>query len=316
MRRLLCLLMLIVALHPLALQARERLEVLVPGTAGGGPDLIARLIVATLNAEGYQAIVKNIPGAAGELGVRSLLRGSPNTITLMLTQSSVVVINPHVTDRSEKKLWLHAHPMMQVGHSLSNMLLVVDPRYTSIAELISKKKNEGSVLRYGTNGFGSFPHLLLEAVFTHHEPLERLHIPYRGAPEALQGLLAGDIDIVVSGTAAQPLIASGRLYPLALVGDQSSPLHPNVPSLSRDYKGLTVVPRFVLFANAKTNSEQLQNIRHVILRDFNTPTMRERLATAGIESDFITDAQLLTQLEREYNFFRITVNRLKINRIE
>jgi tripartite-type tricarboxylate transporter receptor subunit TctC len=316
MKRLLYLLALLVALHPLALQARERIEVLVPGPAGGGPDLIARFMVATLNGEGYQAIVKNIPGAAGELGVRSLLRGSPNTITLMLTQSPVVVINPHVTDRPEKKLWQHAHPMMQVGKSLSNTLLVSDPRYTTVSELISKKKSEGSVLKYGSNGIGSFPHLLLEAVFAQHEPLERLHVPYRGATEALQGLLAGDIDIAVSGTAAQPLVANGRLYPLALVGDRLSPLHPNVPLLSRDYKGLTVVPRFVLFANVKTTPEQLQNIRHVIMRDFNTPAMRERLAIAGIESDFIVDAQLLTQLEREYEFFRTTVNRLKINRME
>lgn len=316
MKRLLYLLGLLIALHPLALQASERIEVLVPATAGGAPDLIARLMVATLNAEGYQAIVKNIPGAAGELGVRGLLRGSSNTITLMLTQSPVVVINPHVTDRPEKKLWQHAHPMMQVGKSLSNMLLVSDPRNATVSEFIGKKKAEGSVLKYGSNGIGSFPHLLLEAVFARHEPLERLHVPYRGAPEALQGLLAGDIDIAVSGTAAQPLVASGRLFPLALVGDRSSPSHPNIPLLSRDYKGLTTVPSFLLFANVKTTAEQLQNIRLVIMRDFNRPAILERLAKAGIESDFILDAQLKSQLEREYEFFRETANRLKINHLE
>lgn len=316
MKRLFYLLALLVALHPFALQARDRIEVIVPATAGGGPDLIARLMVATLTAEGYPAIVKNIPGAAGELGVRSLLRGSVNTITLMLTQSPVVVINPHITDRPEKKLWQHSHPMMQVGKSLSNMLLVSDPRYTTVSELISKKKGEGSVLKYGSNGVGSFPHLLLEAVFARHEPLERLHVPYRGAPEALQGLLAGDIDIAVSGTAAQPLVTSGRLFPLALVGDRPSPSHPNIPLLSRDYKGLTTAPSFVLFANVKTTPEQLQNIRLVLMRDFNTPAMRERLAKAGIESDVIVDTQLTTQLEREYEFFRVTANRLNINHVE
>lgn len=303
---------LLMATLPLCAQAGTRVEVLVPTLAGSAPDLLARLLAGVLNAEGYQAVVKNIPGAAGELGVRGLLRGSADSLTLMLTHNSVAVINPHITDRTEKKLWQHAQAVMLVGQNLSNLVVVTDPRYSSVADLIEKKRAQGAVLRYGSNGVGSFPHLLVEAILARHDPLERLHVPYRGAPDAVQGLMTGDVDLVVSGTAAHSLVASGRLHPLAVAGDRPSPLHPGVPPLARQYKGLNVVPWFALFAHARIPDAHLQNIQRLLLTWLKTPAARERLAAAGIEPLPLVDAPLLARLEQEYELFRQTVERLKL----
>jgi tripartite-type tricarboxylate transporter receptor subunit TctC len=315
-RRILLCIALVLATLSTPLLARERVEIIVPTTPGAGPDAIARVLAEILDAEGYQAVVKNMAGAGGELGVRGLLRGSADTLTLLLTQSSVLMINPHVYDRAEKELWEHAPPVMFVGRSRANMLVTADGRITSIADLIAKKKKEGSPIRYGSNGVGSFPHLLLEEVLSRGGQTDRIHVAYKGAPEAIQGMLAGDVDLVISGTSALPLVTGGRLFPLAGVGDKPMPQMPSIPPLGREYKGLNFTPWFALLANAKVTPTQMQQLRRALRAGLSNSAYLERLATAGVETETMSETQLLSEMKREYEFFKTSVTRLKLGRIQ
>jgi len=294
--------------------AKERVEVLASTNPGGAPDVIARVVTDILNAEGFQAVTRNVPGANGEVAIRSLLNGTAEGLTLMVAQSSIVAINPHVYDRPEKELWRHAPPLLFIGRNSANFLLVADGSVGTLGDLISKKKREGAPVRFGTPGIGSFPHLMLEEILVRKGAVERLHIPYKSANEALQGLVAGDTDIVISGTAALPLLSSGRLHPVAIAGDRVSPKYPAAPPLGLEFKGLNFTPWFALFANARTTPQEQLRIRNLLQAQLGQAKYRERLTSAGVDVEFLDESRLIPEMKREWDFFKLMVERLKIER--
>ena len=310
-------LMLATGTLPLSVMARERVEILAPHNPGSAPDILARVVADGLIAEGFQAVVRNVPGAAGELAVRQLLRGSAETVTLMLAPSSIIAINPHLyPQRSERELWRHAPPVAFIGRSAANYLVVSDRRIASVGQLIAQKRQAGAPVRYGSSGVGSFPHLMFEEIFSRHGPVDRLHVPYKSANEAIQGLLGGDVDVVISGTTALPLITSGRIHPIAVTGETAPPPLAAVTPLARDYPGLSFTPWFVLFANRQATPLQLQGIRQALRAHLGSSIHRERLQAAGIELESMSEAKLLEEMQREFDFFKAMVDRLKIERVQ
>jgi tripartite-type tricarboxylate transporter receptor subunit TctC len=294
--------------------AKERVEVLASTNPGGAPDVIARVIADILNADGFQAVTRNIPGANGEVAIRGLLNGAAEGLTLMVAQSSIVAINPHIYGRTEKELWRHAQPLLFIGRSSANFLLVADGSVRTLGDLIAKKMREGAPLRYGTPGIGSFPHLMLEEILVRKGSVERIHVPYKSANEALQGLVAGDTDIVISGTAALPLLSSGRVHPVAVAGDRVSPKYPAASPLGLEFKGLNFTPWFALFANPRTSPQEQLRIRSLLQAQLGQAKHRERLASAGVDVEFLDEAQLIPEMKREWDFFKLMVERLKIDR--
>lgn len=290
--------------------AKPRVDVVTSTSPGGGPDLVARVVADILNTNEFQAAVRNVTGVAGELAVRSLLKGDPNGITLLVAASNIVTINPHVHERVEKKLWKHAVPVLFVGRNRSNMVITGDRTVASLQELIVKKRHSGQPIRFASTGIGSFPHLVLEEVFAKHGGVDRIHVPYKGASEAIAGLLGGDIDVMISGSAALNLVLSGRLHAVAVVGDRPSPQLPGLPTLARDHSGLSFVPWFGIFAHPRTEPGQLQTIRRLLQAALGQDIYRERLSAAGIVYEPMNESQFVSEMDQEFHFFKLSIERL------
>ena len=290
--------------------AKPRVDVVTSTSPGGGPDLVARVVADILNTNEFQAAVRNVTGVAGELAVRALLKGDPNGITLLVAPSNIVTINPHVHERAEQKLWRHAIPVLFVGRNRSNMVITGDRTVASLQELIAKKRAAGLPVRFASTGVGSFPHLVLEAMFARHGSVDRIHVPYKGASDAITGLLGGDIDVMISGSAALNLVLSGRLHAVAVVGDRPSPHLPGLPTTARDHSGLSFVPWFGVFAHSRTEPSHLQAIRQLLQAALGQQPYRERLSAAGIEYEPMTENQFVSEMDQEFQFFKLGIERL------
>jgi tripartite-type tricarboxylate transporter receptor subunit TctC len=207
-------------------------KLVVASTAGGPPDIMARLLSDKLAAVlGQPVIVENrAPGAGGTIGARSILTAEPDGHTLLLGSTSNLLIAPLIYKNAGYDVDSFA-PV--AGLSESAEVLAVNPSIPakSVAELVSLAKSQPGMLRYGSAGIGTLPHLegeLLKA----RAGIDMIHVPYRGGGPALTGLLGGEVQIFFSAlTQMLPYISDGRLRGLAVTSERRSALAPELPTM-------------------------------------------------------------------------------------
>jgi len=207
-------------------------KLIVSSPAGGPPDIMARLLSDRMAAAlGQPVIVENRPGGAGgTVGAKSVIAAEPDGHTLLMGSTSSLLIAPLIY----KHAGYTAETFAPVaGLSESAEILAVHPsvKATSVAELIQLAKSEPGLLRYGSAGIGTLPHLegeLLKA----RAGIDISHIPYRGGGPALTGLLGGEVNIFFSAlTQMLPYIRDGRLHGLAVTSETRSALAPELPTM-------------------------------------------------------------------------------------
>jgi len=207
-------------------------KLVVASTAGGPPDIMARLLADKLGAAlGQPVIVENrAPGAGGTIGARSILAAEPDGYTLLLGSTSNLLIAPLIYKNAGYTSGSFA-PV--AGLSESAEILAVNPSVPakSVAELVSLAKSQPGTLRYGSAGIGTLPHLegeLLKA----RAGIDMTHVPYRGGGPALTGLLGGEVQIFFSAvTQLLPYVSDGRLRGLAVTSERRSALAPELPTM-------------------------------------------------------------------------------------
>src|SRR5262245_15943158 len=207
-------------------------KLVVASTAGGPPDIMARLLSDKLaSVLGQPVIVENrAPGAGGTIGARSTLTAEPDGHTLLPGSTSNLLIAPLIYKNAGYGVDSFA-PV--AGLSESAEVLTVNPSVPakSVAELVSLAKSQPGMLRYGSAGIGTLPHLegeLLKA----RAGIDMIHVPYRGGGPALTGLLGGEVQIFFSAlTQMLPYISDGRLRGLAVTSERRSALAPELPTM-------------------------------------------------------------------------------------
>jgi tripartite-type tricarboxylate transporter receptor subunit TctC len=207
-------------------------KLVVGSPAGGPPDIMARLLSDKMGAAlGQPVVIENRPGGAGgTIAARSVIAADPDGHTLMMGSTSTILIAPLIV----KNAGYTSETFTPVaGLSESTEVLAVHPSVAanSVAELVSLAKSQPGMLRYGSAGVGTLPHIegeLLKA----RARIEMSHIPYRGGGPALTGLLGGEVQIFFSAlTQMLPYIRDGRLRGLAVTSETRSPLAPEIPTM-------------------------------------------------------------------------------------
>jgi tripartite-type tricarboxylate transporter receptor subunit TctC len=207
-------------------------KLVVGSPAGGPPDIMARLLSDKMGAAlGQPVVVENRPGGAGgTIAARTVLAAEPDGYTLMMGSTSTVLIAPLIY----KNAGYTAETFAPIaGLSESAEVLAVNPsvRATSVAELISLAKSQPGMLRYGSAGVGTLPHLEGELLKARAQ-IEISHVPYRGGGPALTGLLGGEVHIFFSAlTQMLPYIRDSHLRGLAVTSETRSPLAPELPTM-------------------------------------------------------------------------------------
>jgi tripartite-type tricarboxylate transporter receptor subunit TctC len=207
-------------------------KLVVASPAGGPPDIMARLLSDKMGAAlGQPVIVENRPGGAGgTIGAKSVLAAEPDGHTLLMGSTSTILIAPLIYKNAGYSAETFA-PVAGLSESAEVLAVHQSVPANSVAELDSLANSQPGMLRYGSAGVGTLPHLegeLLKA----RARIEMSHVPYRGGGPALTGLLGGEVQIFFSAlTQMLPYIRDGRLRGLAVTSETRSLLAPELPTM-------------------------------------------------------------------------------------
>jgi tripartite-type tricarboxylate transporter receptor subunit TctC len=261
---------------------RHAMTLIVPLSAGGPLDVLGRLLAQEYQARsGQPATVDNRTGGAGNIGIDAVRRATPDGTTLLVIPAGNLTINPTLMHNLSFDVERDFAPITMLATAPN--LLVTSPKsgITSIAGLIAKAKQ--GTISYGSPGVGSQLHLAVE-LFKQKSGVEMTHVPYRGTPPALNDLLGGHIEVLVSNLpVALPVIRAGTVVPLALTTAERSPLLPDVPTLAEaGVPDIDVTSWYGLLAPRATPKPVLDAIFAVTTEILNSPALQEKLDAQGL----------------------------------
>jgi tripartite-type tricarboxylate transporter receptor subunit TctC len=272
---------------PAAAQAypTHPVTIVVPFAAGGGNDIMARLIAQHLGrALGQQFVIENRAGAGGTLGARAVAKAAPDGYMLMVGHSGVFGVAPA----------LYADPGYEprrdfapVGLIASyQQVLVVHPSVPvhSVAELVALARKEPGKITYATAGVGSGSHLSTE-LFEVMANIKLTHIPYRGTG-AMQGDLVGG-HVAMSITTFPSVfgsLRSGGLRPIAVTGETRSSIYPDLPTIAESgVPGYAAVIHYGMVAPAGLSRAIADRLNAELRAALGSEAVRARIVEEGGE---------------------------------
>jgi tripartite-type tricarboxylate transporter receptor subunit TctC len=274
-------------------------RVIVPWAPGGAVDTLARRIAQKLSEQmGQTFVVENKSGATGTIGAGEAARAAPDGHTLLAMDNTYAML-PYLFSRLPFDQGAAFRPITVTA--FSPILLAVGEKspYADLTSLIAAAKREPERLTYGTGGMGSAPHFATLA-FERAADVKLYHVPFRGAGEAVIGVLSGNVDLVMlSPGSALGNIRGGQLRPLAISGEHRVAALPNVPTFAEaGLPGFGVINWSGLAAPKGTPDAIVQRLHQEVVRALATPDMTAFIADLGSEPGGITPAafsQLLTE---------------------
>ena len=208
------------------------IKFIAPFPPGGTSDVLGRIMAQKLSdALGQSVIVENRPGASGNIGHDIAAKSAPDGYTLLLSNSSTVVNNPHLFKQMSFDWYKDFSPISMVA--IAGLVLVVHPRVPvkSVSELTALAKSKPGQLNFGSGGKGIQSHISGEMYKTAAN-VDIVHIPYKGTGVAVADLVAGQIHMVFSDMApAVPFIKANKLRALAVTSPQRSTTLPDLPTM-------------------------------------------------------------------------------------
>jgi tripartite-type tricarboxylate transporter receptor subunit TctC len=257
--------------------------VVAPYAAGGGADLIARLMAQKLGERlGQSFVVENRLGAGGVIAASSVAKAPPDGYTLFVGTSTQLAIQVTL----HKKLpYDPATDFMPVALLASvPFVLTVNPSLPvhSVADLIKLAKQEPGKLTFGSSGVGGPPHLFTELLKT-MTGIEMTHIPYKGTAQAITDVVAGHVPIIFSDLApAIPLIKDGRLRALGISSAVRFAGLADVPPLAETgVPGFDAVAWLALVAPAATPPEVVDKLHATVKQLMAEPAVRQKFVDLG-----------------------------------
>ena len=262
------------------------IRIVVPYPAGGGIDVMSRLIAQRLAQRFNQSVVvENKPGAGTLVAAESVARAAPDGHTLMITTDATITINPHLYTKLPYDPVKDFSPVTQLV--LLNQLLLAHPDVpaANLRELIAYAKAQPAKLNYASYGVGSQPHLAME-ILKSQAGIDIVHVPYKGIPQAVPAAMAGEVQLTFSGAAStQAHLKSGRLKALAIGGKARLALLPDVPTFAE--QGFPEVPAnawFGLFVPAATPPDIVARLHAEVTRFLKEPEfVQKEIAAKGYE---------------------------------
>jgi tripartite-type tricarboxylate transporter receptor subunit TctC len=259
------------------------IKITVPFAAGGGVDVVARIIAPKLSeALGQPVIIENHGGAGGMIGAAAVAKAAPDGYTLLLGTGSTHGTIPSVYKKPSYDPIRDFTPVVLVAQS--PLILVVRPTLPakSIAELIALARREPGKLTFGSYGFGSINHLSAE-LFTTMANIQAKHVPFRGSAPMIANLLGGHIDFAFDGIQTSlALVRSGKLRLLGIASLTRSPLLPDAPLISGTLPGFETTLWFGLFAPTGTPKPIVEKINSKMNAILALPEVRESFAKLAL----------------------------------
>jgi tripartite-type tricarboxylate transporter receptor subunit TctC len=286
--------------HVLA-QTTRPIRILVGFAAGGGNDVIARLVAQKMSegASG-QVFVDNKTGASGLIAADILAKAAPDGTTLMVATQTTYAVAPQLY----KSVAFDA-PRDVAGVALlgaSPLVLVVNPSFPakSIAELIEMAKAKPGAINYGSGGVGTTPHTAAE-LFFFNSGIRMTHVAYRGEAPAIADVVAGQLPLLFANVSVVTgQVKAGTLRALAVTSPKRAASLPDVPTFAEaGIKGSDVETWFGLTAPAATPRDIIQRLNADVRKALAAPDLQQRFAELSLSVTPSSPEELDTLIRSE-----------------
>ncbi|MGJ7506662.1 tripartite tricarboxylate transporter substrate binding protein [Variovorax sp. GT1P44] len=281
----------------------------VPWAAGGATDLSLRLL-AELAAPifGQPVVVANRPGAGGTMAMPVLLQAEPNGYTIAQMPQPVFRA-PFI----QKVLWdplRDVTPIIQISGVTFGVLVRAASPMRSLEQLFDFARARPGELSIATNGIGTTPHLVLEALFT-ERGLRYIHVPYKGTSELTLAVESGQVMAGVNSSGFAPEVDAGRLRLLATFGAQRSPRWPKVPTLRELGFDIVAMSPYGLAGPRGLPSEVLATLHDGFKKALFDPRFGDDLARYDQEIAYLGPEDYARACREEYAKERAAAERMK-----
>ena len=205
----------------------------IPFPAGGGSDIVGRVVTQKLSERiGQQVVVDNRGGASGNIAAELVARSAPDGYTLLMPHASIQTVNAALYKKLPYDPEKDFAPIT-ILVTVPNMLAVhpaVPAR--SVKELIALARKQPGKLTFGSSGNGTAGHLANELLKAEAR-INTLHVPYKGAAPALVGLVSGEVDILITNVSVLlPMVKTGKARALAVAGLKRASVVPDIPTIA------------------------------------------------------------------------------------
>ena len=277
------------------------IRVIIPFPIGSAADIIARAMEPALRDKlGQSLVIDNRGGAGGNIAAELCAKSAPDGYTIMMGTIGTQAINYSLYSKLSYHPLRDFAPIGLVGESPN--ALVTHPKVpaSSVKELIALAKANPGKLNYGSSGAGTTVHLSGE-LFNSMAGLKLIHIPYKGATEALTGLLGGQTDLMFASlSSAIPLIKAGRIKAFAVTGAKRSPSMPDLPTMSEAaLPGFNAVAWFAMVGPAGVPRPSVATLHKATLAALDVQEVKERLFNSGVEVRTSNPEELAAFIESE-----------------
>ncbi|WP_303229069.1 Bug family tripartite tricarboxylate transporter substrate binding protein [Comamonas kerstersii] len=290
------------------------IEWVVPYAAGGGTDVVARVLSEPMGkALGQSIIVVNKPGAATNIGADAVARAKPDGYTILTGDTGTLAANPYLY----KKLSYSAEKdFAPVGLLVRfPMLLVVNSQLpvNNYAEFVEWAKQQAKGVSYGTPGAGSPHHLAIELLRL-QSGLNFVHIPYRGSAPAVQDVVAGQLPFMFVDTAAGiQHVQGGKIRAIAVASPARLPTLPDVPTLDEQgLKGFEAYAWQGIVAPAATPKERVAKLSDALQSALKQADIVAKLEGMALEVTPSTAEEMDAYASAERNKWRRVIEESQI----
>jgi len=262
---------------------QRAVKIIVPYPAGGSADVLPRILGDWLSRKwGQPVVIENRAGAGGNVGAEAAALAAPDGYTLLATPPAPLAINQNLYPR------LPFDPAAFVPVTIVARMpnaLLVNPKVPAgnVAELIAYARARPGKLSYASQGNGTTSHLTGE-LFKLEAGVDLVHVPYRGSAPALNGLVAGDVDLMFDNVGISlGLVSGGALKLLAIASDHRLPALAQVPTLAETLPGFTSQTWFAIAAPPRTPPALAARISGDFAAALRQPEVIARLAALSAE---------------------------------
>lgn len=277
-------------------------KIIVPYPPGTEPDVLARDVGNALSRQtGKAFVVENKPGANSIIGTETVAKADGDGATLLMVDRLAIVTNPQLYSKMPYKWETSLRPISDLATVRLFMGVREGLPVKSLSEFIAYAKANPKKVNVGTGGNGHVNHIGMEMLSQAHG-LSFTYVPYKGVAPAIQGLLTGEVDVVLAGgLAMQSHAKTGKIKLLAVGDTQRAGFMPEVPTLVEAGGKADSIPStvFSLIGPARVPDALAQQISRAVAEAINQPKLKENYGSRGLEVAPTTPDQTLELMKRE-----------------
>lgn len=292
-------------IKPLADFPTQAFTIISPFPPGGGNDSVSRLLASELSQiVGQPVVVENKGGAGGNLGTSQAARAKADGYTLVMSQTSIIAVNPVMYTNAGFEPANDFQPVSQLTAAPVVFVVREQSPYRDLNQYLSEARQKPGTVNFATPGNGTLSHLTTMRL-AKNANVQLTHIPYRGAGPAVTDLLGGQVDMVVtSPSSVEGLVSSGKLRVLAATNSNLIGVFKTTPTLdSLGIKDMEVVDWYGVFVPKATPADRVEYLSRAIRKAMQSPAVIAKINQGGSEviaSDIKEFSQKVSQEINEW----------------